>query len=162
MTRATFPILGLMLLAGCTAAPHTLTISNDPVVVTTPASLTMAGGRAYWVHDSLVIELRAIGTSCVAPTPSDGTVLVSITIPRATAAAGTEAPVQSNILSADDVDVGVTEFASGSSHAWLLGMGTLRVDAVDGTHVVGGVVAVGGGDEPTVNGTFNVPVCASP
>lgn len=161
MTRATFVIV-IALSAGCTASVHPLTISTDPVVVMTPASLTLSGGRAYWAHDSLVVELRATGTTCTTPMPTDGLVLVSITIPRASAVAGTETAVQSNILSSDDVDVAVTEFLSGSSHSWLLGMGTLRVDAVDGTHVVGGVVALGSGEEPTVDGTFDVPVCASP
>lgn len=146
---------------GCSASPH-MTIGEGPVVVTTTTSPTLAGGRAYWTADALILELRATDTTCGASPPAAGDVMVSITIPRALAVPG-EMPVDSNIVSHDDIDVAVTELGDGlSSHTWLLGTGVLRLDEIGDARVVGGLVAAGSSADPGVNGMFTVPACGTP
>lgn len=162
MLKNTIAVIAFAAVAtGCAASPH-MTIADGPVMVTTTTSPTLAGGRAYWTADALILELRVTDTTCGASPPAAGDVMVSITVPRALAVPG-EMPVDSNILSHDDVDVAVTELGEGlSSHTWLLSAGVLRLDEIDDLHVAGGLVAAGSSAEPGVNGVFTVPACGTP
>ncbi len=151
-----------IVLLGCNSEA-TMTIRDDPGVVSIgDLNVTMRGGRAYWTSDALIIALRADDNTCGVLAPAEGDVTVSVSIPRAIATPG-EQPVSSSIVRNDDVDVAVQQVgAELSSQSWLLESGMVRLDAVGESRVTGGLAATGASDAPTVNGTFDVPLCPTP
>ena len=139
-------------------------ITDAPVAVTTgrrsiETPHAIVAGRSGLA----VVELRSDEPSCTGlPTPEDGHVAVTISVPADRVVVGRQ-DIESDPLRDDDVGLSVTMYGGsggeGGSTTYIVTTGVLELDAVDAHEIRGGIRARDDVNDVGVDGRFSAMRC---